>query len=66
MKTLGKVIEYIIGLLPSFCFDFGYCLLLNKIMIYQIDYPVIWRFWKESEILKRFNLLLSMIIYLAA
>ena len=65
VKTLGKVIEYIIGLLPSFCFDFGYCLLLNKIMIYQVDYPIIWRFWPDNEILKKFNLLLSMIIYLS-
>ena len=64
VKTLGKVIEYIIGLLPSFCFDFGYCLLLNRIMIYAVDYPNDWMKWEDSEILKRFNLLLSMIIYL--
>ena len=65
VKKVGKVIEYIIALLPSFCFDFGYCLLLNRIMIYQVDYPVTWKFLEDEEILKHFNLLLSMIIYLA-
>ena len=64
VKTMAKVIEYIIALLPSFCFNFGYCLLLNKIMIYVVDYPDDWYFFEESEIIKHFNLLLSMIIYL--
>ena len=65
VKTLAKVIEYIIGLLPSFCFNFGYSLLLNKIMIYAIDYPNKWYSFKDDEVLKHFNLLLSMIIYLS-
>ena len=64
VKTLAKIIEYIIAILPSFCFNFGYSLLLNKIMIYVSDYPKEWYFFKEDEILKHFNLLLSMIIYL--
>ena len=33
-------------------------------MIYVVDYPNKWMKWEDSEILKRFNLLLSMIIYL--
>ena len=65
VKTLAKIIEYIIAILPSFCFNFGYSLLLNKIMIYVADYPKEWYFFKEDEILKHFNLLLSMIIYLS-
>ena len=66
VKKLAKIIEYIIALLPSFCFNFGYSLLLNKIMIYVADYPGQWYSFKENEVLKHFNLLLSMIIYLAA
>ena len=66
VKKIAKIIEYIIALLPSFCFNFGYSLLLNKIMIYMADYPREWFFFKENEILKHFNLLLSMIIYLSA
>ena len=64
VKLIAKIIEYIIAILPSFCFNFGYSLLLNKIMIYAADYPKEWFFFEENEILKHFNLLLSMIIYL--
>ena len=63
--TVGKVLEYIFALMPSFCFNFGYDLLLNKILIYVIDYEYTWMFFGESEIIKKFNLLLAMIIYLA-
>ena len=66
VKVLAKVIEYIIALLPSFCFNFGYSMLLNKYMIYSADYPKEMFFMKDIELIKRFNLLLSMIIYLSA
>ena len=66
VKVLAKVIEYIIALLPSFCFNFGYSMLLNKYMIYAADYPKEMFFMKDIELIKRFNLLLSMIIYLSA
>ena len=61
---VGKALEYVFAFMPSFCFNFGYDLLLNKILIYVIDYEFTWMFFGESEIIKRFNLLLSMIIYL--
>ena len=66
VKIIGKVLQYILAFLPSFSFDFGYCLLLNRIMIYQTDYPIIWRDFKDKEIIKHFNLLISMIVYLSA
>jgi len=66
VKVLAKVIEYIIALLPSFCFNFGYSMLLNKYMLYAADYPKEMFFMEDIELLKRFNLLLSMIIYLSA
>ena len=62
VKIIGKVLQYILAFLPSFSFDFGYCLLLNRIMIYQTDYPIIWRDFKDKEIIKHFNLLISMIV----
>ena len=62
--TVGKILEYIFALLPSFCFNFGYDLLLNRIIIYVIDYETTWMFFEESEVIKKFNLLLAMIIYL--
>ena len=66
VKNIARIIQYIISLLPSFCFNFGYSLLLNKIMIYLIDYPNEWYFFDDSVLLKKFNLLLSNIIYLCA
>ena len=62
--TLGKFFEYIFAFMPNFCFNFGYNLLLNRILIYVIDYEFIWMFFPDNEVMKRFNLLLSMIIYL--
>ena len=62
--TVGKALEYIFAFMPSFCFNFGYDLLLNKIIIYVIDYEYTWMFFGESEVIKKFNLLLAMIIYL--
>ena len=64
VHTVGKILEYIFAFMPSFCFNFGYNLLLNKIIIYVIDYKYTWMFFSESEIIKKFNLLLAMIIYL--
>ena len=64
IKGVAKILQNIISILPSFCFNFGYSLLLNKIIIYVIDYPDEWYFFEDSVLLKKFNLLLSNIIYL--
>ena len=64
MYKIGKVLEYIFAILPSFCFDFGYDLLLNRIIVYIIDYEYTWMFLKEKDMITKFNLLLAIIIYL--
>jgi hypothetical protein len=64
IKDVAKILQYILSLLPSFDFNFGYSILLNKIMIYLVDYPDEWFFFKDSIVLKKFNLLLSNIIFL--
>jgi len=64
IHQVGKVLEYIFALLPSFCFDFGYDLLLNRIIIYIIDYEFTWMFLKDKDMLTKFNLLFAIIIYL--
>ena len=66
VKSVAKILQYILGLLPSFCFNFGYSLLLNKIMIYMADYPRDWFYFKDSILLKKFNLLLFSIIFLCS
>ena len=62
-KKFAKVLEYIFAFIPSFCFNFSFNLLMNKISIYVTDYPKEWIFFKGDEIIKKFNLLESMIIY---
>ena len=66
MKNIAKIIEYIIALVPTFCFDFTFNLLLNNMSIYVIDYPNEWVYFKGDEMIKKFNLLLSMVIYSSA
>ena len=62
-KTLAKILEYILALNPIFCFNFSFNLLIFNISIYTLDYPISWIFFKGDEIIKKFNLLLSMIIF---
>ena len=64
MHKVGKLLQYIFSLLPSFCFDFGYDFLLNKILILLIDYEYTWMFLTDEDMIKKFNLLLALIIYL--
>ena len=64
VKSIARILQYIFGLLPSFCFNFGYSLLLNKIMIYISEYPNEWFLLTDDILLKRFNLLLFSVIFL--
>ena len=64
IKQAAKVIQYIISLLPSFCFNFGYSMILNKYMILIADYKDNWYYLEDNFILKKFNLLLGPILYL--
>ena len=63
-RNVGKFLEYIFAIVPSFCFNFGYDLLLNKIIIYVIDYEYTWMFFTDKDLLKKFNLLFAVILYL--
>ena len=38
VMDIAKIIQYIISLLPSFCFNFGYSMILNKFMILMVEY----------------------------
>ena len=60
----AKILEYFLAIMPSFCFNFGYDLLLNKLLIYVIEFPDNWMYLEDKEVIKHFDLLLSMIIYL--
>ncbi len=58
--------EYIFGIVPTFCFEFAFNLLINPYSIYYADYPEEWLYFKGDEMIKKFNLMLSMVIYSAA
>ena len=60
----GKALEYILSILPSFCFDFGYDLLLNKMVVFLVDYPNDWMSLTDKDLIKKFNLLLLVVVYL--
>ena len=60
-----KILQYILAIMPGFCFNFGYNLLLNKLILYIIEFPDQWMYFTDKEVLKYFHLLLSMIVYLS-
>ena len=62
-KLVAKILEYIFAIVPIFCFDFSLLLLSNPTGIYLIDYPDEFFFFKGDEMIKKFNLMLSMLIY---
>ena len=64
VRKIAKIIQNILSLLPSFCFNFGYSMILNKYMMLMSEYEN-WYLLKENIILKKFEFLLSPILFLA-
>jgi ABC-type multidrug transport system fused ATPase/permease subunit len=62
-KIFGKIIEYILAFIPSFCFDFALNILLNLNEVLWIEHPNEYFSIETNQVIKKFNLLLSMIIY---
>ena len=60
----GKQLQYILSILPSFLFNFGYSLSFNKVFIYMVDYPDVWTSFKDDKLMKEFNLLLGPLVTL--
>ena len=61
---IGKFLQYVFSILPSFLFNFGYSLSFNKIFIYMVDYPDEWMKFTDKDLIKRFNLLKGPLIFL--
>ena len=57
VKLVAKIIEYVFGLVPIFCFDFAFILLTNPMGIYLVDYPNEFYYFKGDEMIKKFNLM---------
>jgi len=64
MRKPAKIIQHVLSLTPTFCFDFSFNLLLNRIGIYTMDYPKeVWYNFKGDEMIKDWNLMLPLIVY---
>ena len=63
IKKFAKILEYIFAIVPSFCFNFSLNLMINRLAIYRVDYPMEWFFFDEIKLLKDLNLLLSILLY---
>ena len=64
-EKVGKILEYIFCLLPSFSFSFAYNLSNNPLTIYMMDFPKEWMHFDGTEMIKEFKLLLCPLIYLS-
>ena len=66
-RTTGKILQFIFALIPSFCFDFSFSLLVNKGNIYTADYTKDeYLAFTGDEMIKDMNLMLPYIIYSAS
>jgi len=64
MKDTAKIIQHVLSLTPTFCFDFSFNLLLNRIAIYRADYDQdVWYKFNGDEMIKDWNLMLPLIVY---
>ena len=64
IKKYAKVIEYIFAIIPSFCFNISFNMMINRLAIYRADYPINeWVNFGEFKLLEDLNLLLSILIY---
>jgi len=64
IKESAKIIQHFLSLIPNFCFDFSFILLLNKIGIYNADYKKEeWYNFTGEEMIKHMNLMLPLIIF---
>ena len=64
-KKIALFVEYILTLIPTFSFDFAFTLLLNSMVIFWVDYRDEWHSFRDDSIIRKFNLLLSILIYLS-
>ncbi len=63
-RTLGKIVGGILSLIPSFCIDFAFNLLVNKEKIYSYEFDTEEYYTLPSNsILVRYEYLLSLIIF---
>ena len=65
LGNAAKILQYILSLLPSFDFDFGCSLLLNKMMMLIAEYPTTYYSMNDSVFIEKFDLILSCVVFIA-
>ena len=67
VKKIAKIVQHILSLTPTFCFDFSFNILLNKALIFMSDYSgEQWNKFGEDIVIKDMRLMLPMIIFCSA
>ena len=63
-RKTSRILQYILSLTPTFCFDFAYNILINKTLVFIFDFnDDDWINFKDNIMLKDWRLLLPLIIY---
>ena len=52
LTKLGKILAYVLRVVPSFAFCYGYNELLSSFSLFFVDYPSTWIYMDETQILK--------------
>ena len=63
-EMVGKILEFIFCLLPSFSFSFAYNLSFSKLSIYMMDFPNEWMHFDGTEMIREYLLLKAPLVYL--
>ena len=63
-REISRILQHILSLTPTFCFDFSYNILINKSLVFIFDFKgEDWMNFKDDIMLKDMRLLLPLIIY---
>ena len=64
VKEIAKIIQHILSLTPTFCFDFSFNILLNKVLIFMADFKgEDWNKQGDELMIKDMRLLLPLILF---
>ena len=67
VKEIAKIIQHILSLTPTFCFDFSFNILLNRVLIFMADFKgEEWNKYGDIIMIKDMRLMLPLIIFCSA
>ena len=64
VKDFAKIIQHILSVTPTFCFDFSFNILLNRVLIFMADFQgEEWNKYGDIIMIKDMRLMLPLIIF---